>query len=701
MLTVDQTAYEADWLSSWAGEQILWEMERQSDLPGSLTEMALSDTRREQQQGGDRPSSLWSAQWGLALGLRRLLVNPQVQLLDGTQLAEHQIEVLEAVLSAETERIIDQPSGPAADPNRIRRYWIEQATGSGKTIAALALADAARSGRVLILTSRRSLVDQFENEFRARGYAERLRELKEPLHPQAITVTTYQYWNRIWHEFDPHTFSLVICDEVHGALGPTTSSAVKALEDVTIVGMTATGELLDKSVQELFPRQLSSFSLRKATQLGVISPLRALRVPPAFDLDTLQGVARRGGDYDQAALAELLNRDPFNHAAARLYRDMFAHLPGVIYAAGIEHSQALASALLAVGVGAVAVSGKTSGAVLSKVLSDYNDGKIRVIVNANLLAEGWNSPRATVCMHLAPTASRRVYQQRVGRVTRLWPEKNSGLIVDFVSPEYPNDGRVITLHSLLDERLYTPGAAVTVGPLGPPPEMEPAIAWHPLTVAVVAAEADQRTEAVAEAWRQLDPAQMNEADRAQWATAAGAAASTPANLKDILRRLQPWPHQQQRCLQIALDSANSDIKNMAADRLEAHPGEDGEGWKMLVEAALRADNVAWQRALVDRVFRSALRGEVNSLDQAQALLLSVAGLDRMLYERASGLRPFPQQPDQIRAAVALIDHRSAPQAAAALAAMPQEGDIGELVKVAANRMWPTPSALAEALLKAR
>ena len=33
--------------------------------------------------------------------------------------------------------------------------------------------------------------------------------------------------------------------------------------------------------------------------------------------------------------------------------------------------------------------------------------------------------------------------------------------------------------------------------------------------------------------------------------------------------------------------------------------------------------------------------------------------------------------------------------------MPQEGGLGELVKAAANRMWPTPSSLAEALLKAR
>ena len=51
-----------------------------------------------------------------------------------------------------------------------------------------------------------------------------------------------------------------------------------------------------------------------------------------------------------------------------------------------------------------------------------------------LLAEGWNSPRATVCMHLAPTASKRVYQQRVGRVTRRHPGKEAGVVVDFEGP---------------------------------------------------------------------------------------------------------------------------------------------------------------------------------------------------------------------------------------------------------------------------
>ncbi|HEX6391346.1 MAG TPA: helicase-related protein, partial [Solirubrobacteraceae bacterium] len=97
-------------------------------------------------------------------------------------------------------------------------------------------------------------------------------------------------------------------------------------------------------------------------------------------------------------------------------------------------------------------------------LASYERGDIDVLVNAQLLAEGWNSPRATVCMHLAPTASKRIYQQRVGRVTRRHPGKEAGVVVDFVHPATKNDDPVVTLHSLLDRDVYR-GGAIVVGPV--------------------------------------------------------------------------------------------------------------------------------------------------------------------------------------------------------------------------------------------
>ena len=73
-------------------------------------------------------------------------------------------------------------------------------------------------------------------------------------------------------------------------------------------------------------------------------------------------------------------------------------------------------------------------------------------------------PRATICMHLAPTASRRVYQQRVGRVTRRNPGKEAGLVIDFVHPATTHDETIVTLHSLLDRDVYR-GGAIVVGPV--------------------------------------------------------------------------------------------------------------------------------------------------------------------------------------------------------------------------------------------
>jgi len=67
-------------------------------------------------------------------------------------------------------------------------------------------------------------------------------------------------------------------------------------------------------------------------------------------------------------------------------------------------------------------------------------------------------------MHLAPTASKRIYQQRVGRVTRRHPGKEAGIVVDFVHPATTHDDPVVTLHSLLDRDVYR-GGAIVVGPV--------------------------------------------------------------------------------------------------------------------------------------------------------------------------------------------------------------------------------------------
>ena len=364
------------------------------------------------------------------------------------------------------ETIEEAPDDPGAE----RRFWFEHATGAGKTVAAVGFIDATRTGGVLILTHRRNLVDQFIGEISDRGYKERLRppllgDRDDPDGP--VTVETYQWFVRN-HKKISDAYSIVICDEAHTALGEKTSACIRAWTGPVFIGMTATGALIARHVADLFPTQTSRFDLIQAARRGVISPLRCMRIPPGPGVRTIAKVPLRKGevdqDFDQEELAALLDQEPFNVAIADLYKTRFDGMPGVLYTAGVQHAKNVARALQAAGVTARAVSGETPKRELAEILAGFERGEVDVLCNAMLLAEGWNSPRATLCMHLAPTASRRIYQQRVGRVTRRAPGKEAGLVIDFVHPATTHDETIVTLHSLLDRDVYR-GGAIVIGPV--------------------------------------------------------------------------------------------------------------------------------------------------------------------------------------------------------------------------------------------
>ena len=492
---------------------------------GTPRRRALDTALAELDAGRSEPSVGWRREFALMLGLERLLSQEEPHLADGTELSAHQVDALSGTLIAlvaevqngagpagsaavastdpreaapsdpegddalpdEEEPLDWEPEAPGAeedgeveappeaveDANAARRFWFEHATGAGKTVAALGFVEASRTGGVLILTNRRNLVEQFQGELRDRGYRSRLspalldRGASEPPATGPVTVETYQWFVRNAGRISD-AYTIVVCDEAHTALGEKTSATIRSWRGPIFVGMTATGALIARHVTDLFPTQTSRFDLAQAARRGVIAPLRCVRIPPGVGVNTIAKVPLRRGevdqDFDLEELAALLDQGPFNAAVADLYRVRFKNIPGVVYAAGVRHAHNVAQAFRDAGIQAMAVSGETPKRELTRILAAYERGEIDVLVNAQLLAEGWNSPRATICMHLAPTASKRVYQQRVGRVTRRQPGKEAGIVVDFVHPATQNDDPVVTLHGLLDRDVYR-GGAIVVGPV--------------------------------------------------------------------------------------------------------------------------------------------------------------------------------------------------------------------------------------------
>src|SRR5579884_2466194 len=413
------------------------------------------------------------------------------------------------------------PAGP--DPGAARRYRFRHPTASGKTIAAAGFVEAARTEGVLILTHRRLLVDQFRRELRDHGYGERLTEAILAEHrarrrSDPITIQTYAWFARHVDELARDAYQLVICDEAHTALGEKTSAAIRKLYEPIYVGMTATEELIAKQVSDVFPASVDDLPLTDAARRGLIAPLRCLRVPPVAAINQVPIV---GGDFEERALAQALDHEALNMAAATLYRERFGDTPGVVYAAGVDHAYHLATAFRAAGIKAEAVSGRTPPVKLAEILAAYERGEIDVLINAMLLAEGWNSPRATVIMHLAPTASKRVYQQRIGRIMRIHPRKEAGIVVDFTPKAATHNERVVSLHSLLDADFYREGARVTPAPRRRMQrrarrKLTPAPWLVPVTPDVL-----RRKMVIAREWQRVDPKFLDEDEQEFWGEIAG------------------------------------------------------------------------------------------------------------------------------------------------------------------------------------
>jgi superfamily II DNA or RNA helicase len=529
--------------------------------PGTARRAALDDAVAEIEAGRRTPSPAWKVRYGLMLGLERVLASEAPATASGTALRRHQIDALAGMLTeliAATQRGFDangNGNGAAteleeepepeddedvdaglldddvegelteqvsSDPGAVRRYRFRHPTASGKTIAAAGFVEAARELGVLILTHRRLLVDQFRRDLTHEGYGSRFTDAieagKEPLRSDPMTIQTYAWFARHATELSRDAYQLVICDEAHTALGEKTSAAIRAFHEPLYIGMTATEELIAKQVSDVFPASVDDLPLADAARRGLIAPLRSLRVPPVAAINSVPIV---GGDFEERALAAALDHTALNQAAASLYRDRFGPTPGIVYAAGVDHAYNLAQEFRAAGLKTMAVSGRTPPRELAETLAAYERGEINVLVNAQLLAEGWNSPRATVCMHLAPTASKRVYQQRIGRIMRTHARKEAGIVVDFVPKGATHAERVVSLHSLLDADFYREGARVTPAPrrrssrrarrrLSPAPWLVP-----------VTPDVRRRLAVIQREWQRVDPKFLDEAEQRFWATIAG------------------------------------------------------------------------------------------------------------------------------------------------------------------------------------
>jgi DNA repair protein RadD len=164
---------------------------------------------------------------------------------------------------------------------------------------------------------------------------------------------------------------------------------------------------------------------------GYLAPLTPKKTTTLLDVN---GVHLRGGEFIASELQQAVDVDKVTEAALRESLEMGHNRKHwLIFASGVKHAENIAGILTALGEPCLCVHSKMPDKQRDDNIKDFKKGKVRAIVNNNVLTTGFDMPGIDFIVMLRPTASTVLWIQMLGRGTRPCADeqKTDCLVGDF------------------------------------------------------------------------------------------------------------------------------------------------------------------------------------------------------------------------------------------------------------------------------
>lgn len=238
---------------------------------------------------------------------------------------------------------------------------------------------------------------------------------------------------------------LVIIDEAH-LVSPSDETMYRLLlKDLTainphlrVIGLTATPWRLGHGAitegeDSLFTdtafdiTHLAAFNRLIAE--GYIAPLIPKKTQMRLSVD---GLHMRGGEFIPGELQVAVNKEEITECALReLLETCDDRKHWLVFSAGVDHAESICDRLNDLGIPAGVVHSKMPSKQRDQNIRDFKSGKLRAVVNNNVLTTGFDYPEIDLIACLRPTASSVLWVQMLGRGTRPAPGKENCLVMDF------------------------------------------------------------------------------------------------------------------------------------------------------------------------------------------------------------------------------------------------------------------------------
>ena len=306
-------------------------------------------------------------------------------------------------------------------------------TGTGKTVcfSEFLRRQVENGGRGLILAHRDELLSQAAQKLKATTGLDSALEKADSsawMSDAPVTVASVQSMCRPERlkKYPAGYYTDIVVDEAHHSLSPTYRNIIDHFDGSRILGVTATPDRGDhKALSEVYESLAFEYPMRQAINDGYLVPIKARMLPVEVDLTKVKISC---GDYSANSLGDAL--EPYLNEIARRMAEECKDRKTVVFLPLIRMAKRFAELLNEYGISAAEVNGESPDR--EEILSDFEAGKYRALCNAMLLTEGWDCPSVDCIVVLRPTKVRSLYQQMVGRGTRLYPGKENLLILDFL-----------------------------------------------------------------------------------------------------------------------------------------------------------------------------------------------------------------------------------------------------------------------------
>lgn len=366
-------------------------------------------------------------------------------------LRDYQDEAIQAVL--------------AAAERHVRRQVVALPTGTGKTVIFAHLI-AQRPGRALILVHRDELIRQAEEKLAMIAPdldVGIVKAKRNEVTSQCIVASVQTVSRSARLQALGQDFQTVVVDEAHHATAASYRRVLGTIGCFTdtgplTVGVTATPHRGDRtSLDTVFQEVVYHRSITDMIAAGYLADLRALHVGVAANLDSLR---IRNGDFLNDELETLLLGAEAPQSILDAFRKYAADRKALVFCPTVKVSHVVANTFMEAGIVAEAVDGTTPLDERRAMLRRFRSGSTRVMVNCEVLTEGYDEPSVDCVIICRPTKSATLFTQMIGRGTRPLAGKPDCLVIDLVGATARHSLQSVASIMGIPEHLFKEGASV-------------------------------------------------------------------------------------------------------------------------------------------------------------------------------------------------------------------------------------------------